>query len=359
MKPMQTAYQDSLLVIEAKNSEIKDLKTEIEAIHAQSTHTVDDTDADAGFSDRNQAQLSTETTAVIAALGETARFLEAIANDFKEPFISEATNEFKLPRIVTNSGNKSFQNILEHESVRALVDLRTQRAAAAMSNDLKGTVRVFIIETFFDSPIKFATGWNASLSTPAIDDSTGSAKNEAVEGEEANETNDPSQTLARLSKAANDISDLLAVWKIRNSDLVSTDEDPRAVLAAYKTSDIEHYLQRQQENIHLHLKKVKLLETRREFVLRHYKNKDRVVFVDHETKGLPELTPDALDSAAVMIQHTMQRRTNAVPEGIAKPKKPNHKHLLDFSPLKRSGEGHPSFQDLVATDKRQATRKLA
>ena len=82
-----------------------------------------------------------KTTVLLTAIQDTAKFLEDMVSAFDAVDMEDehSLSDLRLPKLISNTGNKSFQSILEHEEIKELYDQRFARAAAAITNDTKGS----------------------------------------------------------------------------------------------------------------------------------------------------------------------------------------------------------------------------
>lgn len=98
-----------------------------------------------------EAQQAQDRALLMSAMHDTATFLQSLATSYKSAEEEDCSaNCFNLPKVITNTGNKSFQNILEHEAIKMIHKKRFDRAAAVMDNETKGipVTRIFCNELY-------------------------------------------------------------------------------------------------------------------------------------------------------------------------------------------------------------------
>lgn len=253
--------------------------------------------------------------AYLSAIRCTVAYLRSVCAECVH-FDASAEKAFALPRLMSSTGNKSFQSLLEHDSMRALAGLRRRRAADVMQLDTQGwsSVRANLVAV------------DGAASVVAADPIA------AVESEDE---------VAQLLVAVSELSGLVLSSRVRAAAAELGAPDPSLA----QVTDVEGFVRRLQTGSQKHLQRACELERRREEVQRNYRNLSREKLqLEHRARLLASINADALQTASSEIAARLQAdRRRLAPLGVDKPRVHTHKHLVDFaSPGEREDRTLPS-----------------
>ena len=332
LKLAQGALEETEIQLRKKDEELAAIKS----------MTSESSSATAAMeNNRSQSSEVIQSTVLLTAIQDTAAFLEELASSFEDVAAEEAHDpcNIRLPKLISNTGNKSFQNILEHEEIRHRYDKRIARAAAAIENDTQGNA-VAYTSPFLDG---MQIGWESTVSQLALVDESTSLSDDLADLEEQLQPKQLSaeDILSKLSQATKQIEQLLMLEKVRRLDIadVKAQDSSLSVLMVDRVTDVDLYLRRIQKEIQENLMQVKLLDMRREYVRRKFKAPDKLLSYTAIEQLPISAGTDFLRAVQEPGALNWRETRAAVPLDLQTAKKKDHRHLLDFSPLpKKSGK---------------------
>lgn len=290
-----------------------------------------------------------EAIQLLTAIQDTASFLEELACSFEAVDVEEGQDlcDLRLPKLISNTGNKSFQSILEHEGVRELHDKRFARAAAAMENDTQGNYK---LQT--PSILPSHTGWESTVAHLALHDevfSSPSKEETTLEDHVPLKGLSAEDVIGKLSRAAKEIEQLLTLEKVRRLEVADSraQELSSSVLLVDRVTDVELYLRRIQREIQANLMRVRLLDMRRDFVRRRFKAPDKLSSYTANDQLAISAGADFLRALQEPGTVAWRETRAAVPLDLHTVKKKDHRHLTDFSPLPRKIGNKPGLKTIV------------